>query len=116
MLVSTFEHLLNRGLPRSVRARQLCAELDGRRLAVAAPTLARLLIESTGASLHLSLGSEAADASIVGGPLSLLLIGGGLSREPLRRGAVEIQGDAGIAEKFQDLLRLLTPEIGRAHV
>ena len=111
MLRSTLENLLNRGLPRSVRAGQLCTELDGRRLAVEAPGLGRLLIESTGTSLHLRRGSETADASIVGGPLSLLLTGATSSREPLRRGTVEIRGDAQIAEKFQALLRLLTPDL-----
>ena len=111
MIRSTLENLLNRGLPRSVRARQLCAELDGRRMAVEAPGLGRLLIESTGTLLRLHRGSETADASIVGGPLSLLLTGASLSSEPLRRGAVEIRGDAQIAEKFQALLRLLTPDL-----
>ena len=111
MLRATVENLLNRGLPRSVRARQLCAELDGRRLAVEAPGLGGLLIESTGTSLRLRRGSETADASIVGGPLSLLLTGATSSREPLRRGTVEIRGDAEVAEKFQALLRLLTPDL-----
>ena len=111
MIRSTLENLLNRGLPRSVRARQLCMELDGRRLAVEAPDLLRLLIESTGTSLRLRRGSETADASIVGGPLSLLVTGAALSGEPLRRGTVEIRGDVEIAEKFQELLRLLTPDL-----
>ncbi|MHB1540883.1 MAG: ubiquinone biosynthesis accessory factor UbiJ [Steroidobacteraceae bacterium] len=111
MIRSTLENLLNRGLPRSVRARQLCTELDGRRLAVEAPDLLRLLIESTGTSLRLRRGSETADASIVGGPLSLLVTGAALSGEPLRRGTVEIRGDVEIAEKFQELLRLLTPDL-----
>ncbi len=111
MIRSTLENLLNRGLPRSVRARQLCAELDGRRLAVEAPGLGRLLIESTGTSLRLHRGPETADASIVGGPLSLLLTGASLAGQPLRRGAVEIRGDAQIAEKFQALLRLLRPDL-----
>jgi ubiquinone biosynthesis protein UbiJ len=111
MIRSTLENLLNRGLPRSVRARQLCTELDGRRLAVEAPGLGRWLIESTGTSLRLHRGSETADASIVGGPLSLLLTGADVSREPLRQRTVEVHGDAEIAAKFQALLRLLTPDL-----
>jgi len=43
--------------------------------------------------------------------LSLLLTGAALSGEPLRRGTVEIRGDVEIAEKFQELLRLLTPDL-----
>lgn len=111
MLTPVLENFLNRGLPRSGRARQLCAELDGRRLAVEAPAVARVVIESRGAALHLRGGDESADASIVGGPLSLLVLGGGLSREPLARGAAEIRGDSEIAEKFQELLRLLRPDL-----
>jgi ubiquinone biosynthesis protein UbiJ len=43
--------------------------------------------------------------------LSLLVTGAALSGEPLRRGTVEIRGDVEIAEKFQELLRLLTPDL-----
>lgn len=110
MFRSTLESLLNRGLARSARARALCAELDGRRLAVEAPALGRLLIESTGTSVRLRRGAEAPDAAIVGGPISLLLTGGGLADGPLRRGTVDIRGDAEIAAKFQALLRLLAPD------
>ena len=111
MLASTLENLVNRGLPRSGRARQLCAELDGRRLAVEAPALVRLVIESTGVAVRIHTDEGAADASIVGGPLSLLIVGGGLSREPIARGAVEIRGDAEVAEKFQALMRLVSPDL-----
>lgn len=110
MLASVLENLLNRGLPRSVRARQLCAELEGHRLAVEAPGLGRVLIASSGAALSIRRAEEPADASISGGPLSLGIVGSGLSREPITRGAVEIRGDAELAEKFQELLRLLRPD------
>ncbi len=111
MLATALENLLNRGLPRSARARELCAELGGRRLAVEAPAVARLMIESDGVALRIRRGEAAADASIVGGPLSLLIVGGDLSREPITRGEVEIRGDAQVAEKFQELMRLLSPDI-----
>lgn len=110
MLTGTLENILNRGLPRSVRARQLCAELAGRRLAIEAPALARVLVESTGTSVTLSRGTGAADAEIVGGPLSLAVLSGGASEDPLRRGDIEIRGDAQIAQRFQELLRLLAPD------
>jgi ubiquinone biosynthesis protein UbiJ len=111
MLTSMLESLMNRGVPRSVRAQQLCAELAGRRCAVEAPAVARVVFESTGAALRIRRGDEPADAAIVGGALSLLIVGGGLSREPLARGAVEVRGDPEIAEKFQQLLRLLSPDL-----
>lgn len=111
MLNSMLESLMNRGMPRSVRAQQLCAELAGRRCAVEAPAVARVVFESTGAALRIRRGEEPADAAIVGGPLSLLIVGGSISREPLARGAVEVRGDPEIAEKFQQLLRLLSPDL-----
>ena len=111
MFTATLENILNRGLPRSVRARQLCAELGGRRIAVEAPGLARVLVGSTGSSLSIGRGAGSVDAQILGGPLSLLVLSGGLSQAPLRRGDVEIRGDAEIAQKFQELLRLLSPDL-----
>ena len=110
MLTATLENVLNRGLPRSVRARRLCAELSGRRVAIEAPGLARLLLGSTGSSLSVERGAGTVDAQIIGGPLSLCVLGGGFSQAPLRRGDVEILGDAEIAEKFQELLRLVSPD------
>ncbi len=110
MLLAVLENFLNRGLPRSVRARQLCSELDGRRLGVEAPALARWVIESTGVAVRIRRSEDPADAAIVGGPLSLLIVGSGLSREPTARGEVEVRGDAEIAAKFQELLQLLGPD------
>lgn len=110
MLTGTLENILNRGLPRSVRARQLCAELAGRRLAIEAPAMARVLVGSTGGSLSLTRGAGSADAEIIGGPLSLALLSGGFSESPLRRGDIEVRGDVEVAQKFQELLRLLSPD------
>ncbi len=110
MLTSTIENILNRGLPRSPRAQQLCAELAGRRIAIEAPSLARLLVESTGNSLRITRGKLPADAEVVGGPLSLLALGSSASDAPLSRGEVEVRGDAELARKFRELARLLTPD------
>jgi len=110
MLTATLENVLNRGLPRSPRAQQLCAELAGRRIAIEAPAMARLLVESTGNSLRLTRGGQAADAEVIGGPLSLLALGSGAADAPLSRGAVEVRGDAELAQKFHELARLLVPD------
>ena len=110
MLTATIENVLNRGLPRSPRAQQLCAQLAGRRIAIEAPALARLLVESTGQSLRVTRGSLPADAEIVGGPLSLLALGSNPSDGPLTGGAIEVRGDAELAEKFRELVRLLAPD------
>jgi ubiquinone biosynthesis accessory factor UbiJ len=111
MLTATIENVLNRGLPRSPRAQQLCAELAGRRIAIEAPALARLLVESTGNSLRVTRGSStAADVEIVGGPLSLLALGGSAADTPLSGGEIEVRGNAELAEKFRELARLLAPD------
>lgn len=123
MLTSTLENVLNRGLPRSPRAQQLCAELAGRRvrIAIAAVPTVYVLVESTGASLKLSaitagtLGSAPPgappDAIVTGGPLSLLALSGSAPEAVLQRGDVRIDGDAELAEKFRELALLLRPDL-----
>jgi ubiquinone biosynthesis protein UbiJ len=110
MLTATIESVLNRGLPRSPRAQQLCAELAGRRIAIEAPAVARLLVESTGNSLRITRGTLPADAEVIGGPLSLLALGSSAADQPLSRGEIEVRGDAELAQKFQELARLLRPD------
>jgi ubiquinone biosynthesis protein UbiJ len=122
MLTATLENVLNRGLPRSPRAQQLCAELSGRRLAIAIVpvTSARggqLLVESTGVSVKLSnatpetLASAPPDATITGGPFSLLALSGATPEAVIQRGDVRIDGDAELARKFRELALLLSPDL-----
>ena len=111
MLTATIENALNRGLPRSPRAQQLCAELAGRRIAIEVPQVARLLVASTGGSLSLSRSDAPADAEISGGPLGLLALGGDAPQTVLQRHGVEIRGDAAVAERFRELGMLLRPDL-----
>jgi len=128
MLTSTLENVLNRGLPRSPRAQQLCAELAGRRVAITIAAAAQpgrspsVLVESTGDSLRLTAitaGGPAggapdaapADATITGGPLSLLALSGSAPEAVLQRGDVRIDGDAELAQKFRELALLLRPDL-----
>jgi ubiquinone biosynthesis protein UbiJ len=111
MLTSTLENVLNRGLPRSPRAQQLCAELAGRRVAIEMPEISRWLIESTGNSLRLTRGELSADAEIIGGPLGLLALGGESPEAVLQRGDVQIRGDAELAQRFRELALLLRPDL-----
>jgi ubiquinone biosynthesis accessory factor UbiJ len=110
MLTATIENVLNRGLPRSPRALQLCAELTGRSVAIEVREITRLLLESTGSSLRITRGDAAADAEIVGGPFGLLALAGATPEAVLQRGEVEIRGDAELAGKFRDLVLLLRPD------
>jgi ubiquinone biosynthesis protein UbiJ len=110
MLTAIVETVLNRGLPRSPRAQQLCAELAGRRIAFESPALARVLVESTGNSLRVTRGSLAADVEVVGGPVSLLVLGGSAAGTPFSGGEIEVRGDSELAQKFHELARLLRPD------
>jgi ubiquinone biosynthesis protein UbiJ len=105
------DNLLNRGLPRSPRARQLCAQLEGRSLAIEIPDVARLRVSSTGQTLSVTRDAAPADAWVVGGPVSLLALGGPAAQAVLQRGDVTIGGDAELAQRFQELARLLRPDL-----
>ncbi|MBV9345222.1 MAG: hypothetical protein JO341_09595 [Gammaproteobacteria bacterium] len=109
-MLGTLENLLNRGLPRSIRARTLCAALAGRSFALEAEGLARLRIASNGATLTLALGDVPADAACRGGPFTLLALLGPAREATLRSGAVTVSGDAQLAEQFAELLALLRPD------
>lgn len=110
MLNTALENLLNRGLPRSPRARQLCAELAGKSLAVEARDLTRLRIRCNGVTLEVMRDAAPADASLVGGALSLLGLLGGSPQALLQSGAVTMGGDPELAQKFHQLLVLLRPD------
>ena len=110
MLTATLENLLNRGLPRSQRARQLTAELGGRSLAIELPDIARLRLASSGVTLAATFDAEVADATLSGGPLALLRLLGAATLPELQSGGVTLSGDAEIAARFRELLALLRPD------
>ena len=110
MLTSTLENLLNRGLPRSPRARQLCTQLSGKSLAVVIRDITRLRVTCNGATLAVAREEGPADATIEGAPLGLLAIGGSSAQAVLQRGDVTITGDAETAQQFRELAQLLRPD------
>ena len=104
--------LLNRGLPRSPRARELCRELAGRRVGIDVRGFKRLVIESNGDSLQLARDATTpVNAELSGGPMSLLALAGSSPEAVLQRGDVQISGDAQLAEKFRELAMLLKPDL-----
>jgi ubiquinone biosynthesis protein UbiJ len=111
MLTATIENLLNRGLPRSPRAQQLCAQLKGRSLAIEVGELARLRVASNGATLEITTGAAPADATLAGGPLALLALAGEAPERLVQRGAVSIVGDEQLAQQFRELAKLLRPDL-----
>jgi ubiquinone biosynthesis protein UbiJ len=112
MLTSTIENVLNRGLPRSPRARALCRELAGRRMGVDVRGMTRLLVESTGETLKITRDAVGeADAEVSGAPFSLLALAGESPDAVVQRGDVEIRGDAALAQKYRELAMLLKPDV-----
>jgi len=111
MLSATLDNLLNRGLPRSPRARQLCAQLAGCSLAIEIREITRLRVASTGQTLSVMRDDAPADATLTGGPLSLLALAGESADAVLQRGEVAISGDAELAQQFRELARLLRPDL-----
>jgi ubiquinone biosynthesis protein UbiJ len=112
MLSSTIEKILNRGLPRSPRARELCGELAGRSLGVEVRGLTRILVTSSGPALHCTTDATGvADADVSGSALNLLALAGSAPEAVLQKGSVQIRGDADVAAKYRELGRLLTPDL-----
>jgi len=109
MLTATLENLMNRGLPRSPRARQLVASLSGRSVALVVPDVVRLRLTSTGQTLAVTRDDMPADATLTGGVLSLLALAGE-SAQAVQRGDVAISGDSEVAQAFRELAQLLRPD------
>lgn len=119
MLTQAIENLLNRNLPRSPRAQDLCATLSGKRVRIEAGGLGWVLMaECLACSIRLTSGGPAKaetdappDAEIAGSLMSLAALAGAHPEEVIRRGDVTIRGDAELAQKFRELAMLLRPDV-----
>jgi len=111
MLSATLEKLLNRGLPRSPRARQLCATLSGRSVAIVVPDILRLRVSSNGQTLTVMRDDAPADATLRGGALSLLALASDSAQAVIQRGDVAISGDSEVAQGYRELAQLLRPDL-----
>lgn len=115
MLTQAIENLLNRNLPRSPRAQELCETLKGKAVRIEADGLGwRLDCESFGSSVKLTRsqpGERAPDAEIAGSLLNLAALAGTNPEEVIQRGDVRIRGDAELAQRFRELAMLLRPDV-----
>jgi ubiquinone biosynthesis accessory factor UbiJ len=115
MLTQAIENLLNRNLPRSPRARELCETLQGKAVRVEAQGLGwRLDCESLGTSLKLTRAGRSEhtpDAEISGSLIALAALAGPHPEEVIQRGDVSIHGDVELAQKFRELAMLLRPDV-----
>jgi ubiquinone biosynthesis protein UbiJ len=114
VLTQAIENLLNRNLPRSPRAQELCESLKGKAVRIEAEGLGwRLDCESLGTSLELTRAESqrTPDAEISGSLMSLAALAGSRPEEVIQRGDVRIRGDAELAQKFRELAILLRPDV-----
>ena len=112
MLTGIVENLLNRNLGASPRARELCAQLRERRLAITmSGTPLRIAVESTGDSLRIwRHGGGEFHAEVEGTPMNLVALAGPEPEALLQRGAVTIRGDVELAQRSRELALLLRPD------
>jgi len=115
MLTQAIENLLNRNLPRSPRALELCALLKGKTVRIESPGLGwRVDCESLGTSLRLTKSGDPGrtpDAEISGSLANLAQLAGPQPEEVIQRGAVSIRGEAEVAQRFRELAMLLKPDV-----
>ncbi|MBT8080518.1 MAG: SCP2 sterol-binding domain-containing protein [Gammaproteobacteria bacterium] len=103
--------LVNRQIAMSTPARELCGELAGSVIAVQVTNTAiAMYFRVLDDTILLSADYEQEpDAIISGSLLSLASLAGG--EAAIRRGDVELRGDAELAQSFRKLLRLARPDI-----
>jgi ubiquinone biosynthesis protein UbiJ len=122
MLAAQLNGYLARALKRSPRASELCVALDGRRLQVEVNGLPGALrvavingaLQATHANSNAGTADSAADVTIRGSPLGLLALAGGEASAVVMRGGASVEGDELLAQQFQELARLLRPDIEAA--
>ncbi len=112
-LLRPFAALLNRQINAKTPARELCAELEDRVLAVRVKdtALAMYIIVGPGKILLASEYGDDPDVVLSGSLLSLARLAGPEGDVAIRNGAVDLTGDALLAQQFQKLLRHGRPDL-----
>lgn len=105
--------VLNRNIPEVTRARELCAELAGKTVAIRVRNSAlNAFFTIHEQSLSLSGQSDADPDVVISGSLFAL---GGLAAtgkaDAIREGDVDLSGDAATAQAFQELMAAARPDI-----
>lgn len=113
MLTERLQALLDREVESSPRARELLAQLDGRRMRVETRWSPwRLTLHAADGRLRLLRDDDAtADVQLAGTPLGLLAL---LREDPatvIRRGDATLTGDGEAGARFQELAQLLRPDL-----
>ncbi len=113
MLTERLQALVDREVEGSPRARELLAQLAGRRMRIVARfTPWQLTLQADATQLRLLRDDRApVDVELAGSPLALLSL---LREEPqsvIRRGDVSLTGDGEAGARFQELAALLRPDL-----
>lgn len=105
--------LLNRQIKATTPARELCAELDGKVIAVR--------VADTAIAIHVCVCPDEIallgefcgepDAAIAGSILTLARLVGNNGEAAIRDGSLELTGDAEVAQAFQKLLGYAKPDL-----
>ena len=118
---------MNRDLAENPRAIRLAQQLENRSMRVRAGSLLDLRAEVQGGRLWLGPGEPtqavhptpqatpggpaAAEAEISGTPLAMIGLFRQASATPSAGSAVQVRGDAEVANRFRELFRLLRPDV-----
>ena len=105
--------LVNRQIKATTPARAICAELDGKVMAVRVRDtgLVAYICVCPDEIVLLSDVDGDPDVAITGSILSLARLAGSSSEDAIRDGSLELIGDAEVAQAFQKLLSYGRPEI-----
>jgi ubiquinone biosynthesis accessory factor UbiJ len=113
MITERMQGLVDAQVEGSPRARELIAQLEGRRMRIAARhTPWQMTLHANQGRLELSREtSSVADVTLAGTPLALMAL---MREEPaavIRRGDVTLTGDGEAGARFQELAQLLRPDL-----
>ncbi len=112
-LLRPITRLINRRIGMTTPARELCAELQGKVVAIRVRNTALAMYVRVDAGELSLLGTYEAepDAAITGSLLALARLAGDSGEAAVRDGALELAGDAEVARNFQRLLRFGRPDV-----
>src|SRR5579862_8813002 len=118
MLAAQLNRYLAYALGQSPRARELCGALEGRTLRVEIDGFPGTVLLSVAQGAlqvtHAAAEGGSADVTVRGSPLGLLALAGGDAEHVVGQGGASITGDESLAQQFQELARLLRPNLESA--
>ncbi len=112
-LLRPVANVLNRNIRETTPARELCRKLDGSTIAIRVSNTALAMfftIEDEVISLSGDSTKEP-DVVITGSLLTLARLAGSAGEGPVRGGSLDLTGDAGTAQAFQELLGFAKPDL-----